>query len=233
MQQTDPATEQPISILPYVLPFALYLLLTQIPLQFPAYYPWLHALCVALVGLATIYLLRGKGLVRIHGNILPGILVGIGGILLWIVLCDLQLEAAIMSYLPDWLQPQPRAAFNPFRDIATPLGQWSFIAARILGMAVLVPFAEEIFWRGFLLRWIISPDWQKIGIGSYSLKSFCWVVLLFTLAHPEWLAAVVYCSLLNLLLYWKRDLWNCIVAHGVSNLILAIYVLATGTWQLW
>lgn len=233
MQQTTTAKEQPVSMLPYILPFALYLLLTQIPLQFPAHYPWLYALCVSLVGLATIYLLRGKGLFQMHRNILPGVLVGVIGIVLWIVLCNLQLEAAIMSYLPDWLQPQPRAAFNPLQDIANPIGRWSFIGFRILGMAVLVPFAEEIFWRGFLLRWIISPNWQKLAIGSYSLKSFCWVVLLFTLAHPEWLAAIVYCSLLNLLLYWKRDLWNCIVAHGVSNLILAIYVLATGTWQLW
>lgn len=233
MQQTAAATQKPISMRPYVIPFALYLLLTQIPLKFPACYPWLYALCVTVVGLATIYLLRGKGLVRYHGNILPGILVGSIGIFLWIVLCNLHLEAAIMSYFPDWMQPTPRAAFNPFQDIANPLGQWSFIATRILGMAVLVPFAEEIFWRGFLLRWVISPNWQQVEIGSYSVKSFCWVVLLFTLAHPEWFAAIVYCALLNLLLYWKRDLWNCIVAHGVSNLILAIYVLATGTWQLW
>ncbi len=232
MQQTAPAST-PLPSLPYIAPFALYLLLTQIPLKFPAHYPWLHGGCVLLVGLVTIGLLRGKGLVRIHGDILPGILCGIVGILLWILLCNLQLEALLMQHLPDWLQPESRAAFNPLAEIASPLGRWSFIAVRILGMAVLVPFAEELFWRGFLLRWIISPDWRQVSIGHYSLKSFVWVVLLFTLAHPEWLAAAVYCSLLNLLLYWKRDLWNCIVAHGVSNLLLAIYVLLTGAWQLW
>lgn len=233
MQQSTSAKEQPASMLPYVLPFALYLLLTQIPMKFPAHYPLLHGVCVGIVGLATIYLLRSKRLFQIHRNILPGVLVGIGGIFLWIVLCNINLEASIMRYLPEWLQPEPRAAFNPFQDIASSLGQWSFIAIRILGMAVLVPVAEEIFWRGFLLRWVISPNWQEVEIGSYSFKSFCWIVALFTLAHPEWFAAIIYCSLLNLLLYWKRDLWNCIVAHGVSNLILAIYVLATGTWQLW
>jgi len=232
MSQTA-TTQKSLASLPYILPFALYLLLTQIPLKFPAHYPWLHGVCVGVVGIATIYLLRGKKLVRFHGNILPGLLFGIGGIVLWIVLCDLQLEAMLMKHLPDWLQPEARAAFNPYQDIASPLGRWSFIAVRILGMAVLVPFAEELFWRGFLLRWIISPNWQQVPLGSYSLKSFVWVVLLFTLAHPEWLAAAVYCSLLNLLLYWKRDIWNCIVAHGVSNLVLAIYVLLTGTWQLW
>lgn len=227
------ASQKSLASLPYILPFALYLLLTQIPPKFPEYYPLLHGSCVVLVGLITIGLIRGKGLIRFHGDILPGILFGIGGIILWIFLYELQLEAMLAKYLPDWLMPEARAAFNPCQDIASTVGRWSFIAIRILGMAVLVPFVEELFWRGFLLRWVISPKWQQVPIGSYSLKSFTWVVLLFTLAHPEWLAAAVWCSLINLLLYWKHDLWNCIVAHGVSNLLLVIYVLLTGTWQLW
>ncbi len=233
MKQTTSTGRRYNPMLPYVLPFALYLLLTQIPLQFPACYPVLYALCVGLVGAATLYLLRGRALFAIHPRVLPGILFGIVGILLWIGLCSLQLEATLTAGLPEWLQPQPRSAFNPFQEIASPVGQWSFIAFRILGIALLVPLVEEIFWRGFLLRWIISPDWQHVAVGRYSFKSFCWVVLLFTLAHPEWFAAAVYCSLLNLLLYWKKDLWNCIVAHSVSNLMLVFYVLATGAWHLW
>jgi hypothetical protein len=59
------------------------------------------------------------------------------------------------------------------------------------------------------------------------------VTLMFTLAHPEWMAAAVYCVLLNLLLSWTRDLWNCVVAHGVSNLVLGVYVLWTDSWELW
>jgi membrane protease YdiL (CAAX protease family) len=59
------------------------------------------------------------------------------------------------------------------------------------------------------------------------------VTILFALAHPEWVAALAYCALLNGLLYWRRNLWDCIVAHAVSNLVLGIYVLATGNWMLW
>jgi hypothetical protein len=47
------------------------------------------------------------------------------------------------------------------------------------------------------------------------------------------LAAAVYAALLNGLMYWRRDLWNCIVAHSVSNLVLAVYILTTGSWSLW
>jgi CAAX prenyl protease-like protein len=219
--------------LPWVLPFFLYLLLTQIPPQFPRHYPLLYALCVLAVGVVTIGLLRGRGLVRCHRQVLAGILFGIAGIALWIFLADLDLERYLFTLLPEGLRPQPRAAFNPFLEIVHPASRWGFVAVRLLGIAVLVPVAEELFWRGFLLRWIIAADWQAVEPGRYSFKSFFWVTLLFTLAHPEWLAAAAYCMLMNLLIYWKKDLWNCIVAHSVSNLCLAIYVLATGTWKLW
>lgn len=222
-----------VSALPYVLPFALYVLLTQIPLQFPDQYPWLYGASVLTVGAVTFRLLYRQGLIRCHSQVMSGVVFGLAGIVLWIFIADLHLEKYLLVYLPAGFQPSPRAAFNPFVEIVSPLGRWSFIAIRLLGIAVLVPLIEELFWRGFLLRWIAAENWQAEALGKFSLKSFLWVTLLFVLAHPEWLAAAVYCMLLNLLIYWKKDLWNCIVAHSVSNLVLAAYVMSTGNWDLW
>lgn len=222
-----------LEIIPFALPFALYVVLSQVSAQFSNHYPLFYTVCVLLTGMATIFLLRGKAIVKMHRNIAPGIIFGSIGIVTWIFLCRLHLEQSIIRFLPDWLHPDNRMSFNPFQAIENPLGQWSFVAARLLGLAVLVPVIEEIFWRGFLLRWIISPEWQDQKIGDFTLKSFLMITLLFTLAHPEWLAAAVYCSLINILLYWKRDLWNCIVAHGTSNLLLGLYILYSQTWELW
>jgi len=218
---------------PFILPFALYLVLVQISSHASSYYPLVYTVGVVMVGAATFYMVYGKGIIKIHSNIGPGIIVGIIGIVAWIFICQLQLEQAVIRFLPEWLQPEGRVSFNPFQSIAHPVGQWGFVVVRLLGLSVLVPLVEEIFWRGFLLRWVISPDWQDQKIGVFTMKSFLWVTFLFTLAHPEWLAAAVYCSLLNILLYWRRDLWNCIVAHGTSNLILGVYVISSGTWELW
>jgi hypothetical protein len=193
----------------------------------------LYAAVVLLVGAITVYLLHGRPVLRPHGAVVPGLAVGLVGIALWIGLCHLRLEQQLTSYLPAWLQPQPRPAFNPFESLADPLARWGFLAMRVLGLAVLVPVVEELFWRGFLHRWLISPDWQQQELGRFTPLSFAGVTVLFALAHPEWLAAAVYCGLLNGLLYWKRDLWNCVVAHGVSNGCLAGYIFCTGTWELW
>jgi uncharacterized protein len=216
----------------YVLPFVLYLAFTQVIAAYPDQYAWLYPAVVLLVGFVTLSLLRGRRLFRPHRDVLAGVIVGLIGIALWIGLCRLNLEQPAGVYFPSWLQPK-RAAFNPFHNIAEPVTRWAFIVARLAGLVILVPVVEELFWRGFLLRWLLSPDWEHEKLGQMSARSFAVVTLLFTLAHPEWIAAAVYCSLLNGLLYWKRDLWNCIVAHGVSNLVLGIYILSMGSWELW
>ncbi|CAN2045202.1 CAAX prenyl protease-related protein [Candidatus Magnetomoraceae bacterium gMMP-1] len=220
-------------MIPYVLPFVLYLVLTQIPSKFINYYAWLYPAVVIMTGSVTIYLLKGRRIIRPHRDIFAGVIFGLAGIALWIGLSHLALEKYILEYLPEWLQPGPRMAFNPFQSIQNPFACWSFIIIRFIGLAALVPIAEELFWRGFLMRWIISPEWEKQKLGQYTFQSFIWVTLLFTLAHPEWLAAAIYCTILNILIYWKHDLWNCIIAHGVSNLTLGIYVLSTANWDLW
>jgi len=220
-------------MIPYIVPFVLYLLFSQVAASYSEFYPWLYIATVIMVSGATIYLLSGRHLFRPHINVVPGIIVGLVGIFIWILLSNSHLDEAVISLLPVWLQPDPRLGFNPFVEIDGPFFRWMFVLVRLLGLALLVPVVEEIFWRGFLLRWVISADWEEQPIGVFTLRSFLWIVMLFTLAHPEWFAASIYCILLNILLYWKKDLWLCIVAHGTSNLVLGIYVLLTGSWVLW
>ncbi len=217
----------------YVAPFVLYLLGTSLASQVPESYPAAYLAVVIVVGAVAWGLLRGRRIIVPHGRVAGAVVAGFVGIALWVVLSELRLEDRVASLLPEWLRPGERRGFNPFKELTHPLAVWGFIAVRLIGLAVLVPVVEELFWRGFLLRWIISPDWEDVPLGKFQVTSFVLVTLLFTLAHPEWLAAACYCMLLNGLLYWKRDLWDCIVAHGVSNLVLGAYVLSTGAWWLW
>ena len=178
-------------------------------------------------------LLRGHRIVVPHWRVGAAVVVGLVGIAVWIGLSELGLEKSITKHFPEWLRPASRTAYNPFEELKQPLAVWGFLGLRLIGLVVLVPLAEELFWRGFLLRRLTSPEWKEVSLGRFSGRSFFLVVLLFTLAHPEWLAAAIYCALLNWLLYWKKDLWSCIVAHGVSNLALGIYILTTDAWWLW
>lgn len=221
-------------IKPYVLPFVAYLVgATIVGALPPEFYALGYSIMVVGVGIATSILLRGKKIIVPHWRILEAIIVGLVGITFWIVLCHLQLETMVTKYLPGWLRPGSRVSYNPFEELSATWEIYTFIVFRMIGLSLLVPVAEEVFWRGFLARWIISEDWEDVKLATFTWGSFWGVVGLFTLAHPEWLAAATYCALLSGLFYWKKDLWSCIVAHSVSNFAMGVYVLTTGTWWLW
>ena len=174
-----------------------------------------------------------RSIMPIHFRIGWGVVFGLVGIIFWIILSHLHLERLLTSGLPAWLQVGERVSFNPLMEMNSPLTLSLFLIVRFVGIAALVPLVEELFWRCFLLRWTIDPEWQQIPLGTFTWPSCLTVTALFTLAHPEWFAAASYCLLINGLLYWKKDLWLCVVAHGVSNFALAVYVLITGHWFLW
>lgn len=217
----------------HVIPFVLYLFGTSFLARFgDEWYPLLYGGLVLGMLVYLAWLLVGKSILRPHWRVLPAVVVGLVGIVLWVSLASLHVEEWLAQWLPIWLRPEARVAYNPLEHLSG-VREWAFITVRLLGIAVVVPIAEELFWRGFLLRWLIDPEWERVPLGEFTLSSCLTVTLMFTLAHPEWLAAAVYCLLINVLLYWKKDLWLCVVAHAVSNFALAMYVLATGAWWLW
>jgi CAAX protease family protein len=217
----------------FIVPFCLYLCGTAAISFWPDDFPLGYLAVVLSVGWITWLLFRGRNIVVPHARIGAGVAVGILGIAAWVGLSELRLEQHLAAHLPSWMRPQPRVGYNPHEHLSGSLAYWGFIAVRFVGLVIIVPIVEEVFWRGFLARWIKAPNWEQVPLGDFSAKSFLMVVLLFALAHPEWLAAACYCAMLNGLLIWKRDLWNCIVAHAVSNFLLGVYILKTEAWWLW
>ncbi|MBI5409906.1 MAG: CAAX prenyl protease-related protein [Nitrospirae bacterium] len=104
---------------------------------------------------------------------------------------------------------------------------------RILGASVVVPVMEELFWRSFVIRWIDDHDFMKAPVGAFSLRSFVITVLLFGSEHDLWLAGIAAGILYNVLLYYRKSIFLCIISHGVTNFILGIYVLYSGRWMFW
>ena len=110
-----------------------------------------------------------------------------------------------------------------------------FLTIRMLTTAGLVPVLEELFWRGWLMRWLIdSRDFQKVPLGTYSTMAFWVVAVLFASEHgPYWevglLAGIVY----NWWLVRTRSLADCILAHAVTNAALGFYVITAGAYQYW
>lgn len=112
---------------------------------------------------------------------------------------------------------------------------WINVIVRFVRLTIVVPLVEEIFWRGFLLRYLINEDFTKVPIGAFSWLSFAVVTVGFTFEHsrPDWPAAALAGMLYNVVAYRTRSLSACVLAHGITNFLLGLYVLKTGQLGFW
>jgi hypothetical protein len=122
--------------------------------------------------------------------------------------------------------------FDPFLNENTAIRN-VLIFFRFFGAALVVPIMEELFWRSFLLRYIINSDFMSVRVGTYTLFSFLVGSGLFGLEHTLVLAGIMAGIAYSLLLYWTKSIYQCVLSHAVTNFVLGIYVLQTGYWQFW
>ena len=109
-----------------------------------------------------------------------------------------------------------------------------FLAVRVLGTSILVPIVEELFWRGWLMRWLIDQNFLTVRIGTYAPSAFWIVALLFASEHGSfWEVGLAAGIIYNWWVIRTKNLADCMLAHLVTNAILAAYVIAAGQWQYW
>jgi hypothetical protein len=141
-----------------------------------------------------------------------------------------------------WISPQqflgftPRlSGFNPDIFSNQPSLYWSTVMFRFLRLVVVVPFVEEIFWRGFLLRYLIDDNFERVALGTFSWVSFSIVTLGFAFSHStaDWPVALVTGVVYNGVAYRTKSLSSCVLTHAVTNLLLGLWIMKTQQWGFW
>lgn len=215
--------------LAYVAPFAAYIAMMGLEhaLSLPA--EWLYPLRLLVVSAVLLTISRPYLSLRVSQS-WASIGVGIAVFLIWIG--------------PDWvfgpgyrhhwifensLTGSAKTSVTPYLQLST-----AFIAIRILGSTVLVPIFEELFWRGWMMRWLIHKEFLKVPLGYYSASAFWLVAVLFASEHgPYWEVGLAAGIIYNWWLVRTRTLGDCILAHAVTNGLLGIYVVSARQWQYW
>jgi exosortase E/protease (VPEID-CTERM system) len=131
---------------------------------------------------------------------------------------------------------------DPARDQTTALGVWlaalpaplflAWVALRALGAIVLVPVAEELAFRGYLHRALISRHFERVAPGQFSWLALIGSSVLFGLLHQRWLAAALAGAVYALLMYRTNRLPDPVAAHMASNATIVAWAVALQQWSL-
>jgi CAAX prenyl protease-like protein len=213
---------------PYIVPFGVFLALIGLGLVWPL--PALQDQVARLAVMAVVLFWIARPALDFHvrqwgGSLLVGALIFV----LWIA--------------PDLLFPAYRHSFwFDNRLLGTAQSTLSEAARhdvpvlflRSLRAIVVVPIIEELFWRGWLMRWLIDANFERVPLGAYSAFSFWGVALLFASEHgPYWDVGLIAGILFNLWMIRTKSLGDLILAHAVANACLSAYVIAAGKWEYW
>ena len=115
-----------------------------------------------------------------------------------------------------------------------PMTVWTclWLLARVVGSVVTVPLAEEVAFRGFFTRRLISADFDTVPSGLYTWTYFAVSSVAFGVLHDRWLEGTM-AGMLYAMAYCRRgSLCDAVAAHATTNALLSADALISGNWSL-
>jgi CAAX prenyl protease-like protein len=206
-------------VLPFVAPFFVFAVFLFIESWWPDQHYLLYVPKTLCVGAVILFFWRSLPSLVPKSPVMS-VLVGIVGVVLWV-----GLDPWLVHY------DQPLVGRNPF-ELYPASEAWALFAVRLFGISVVVPILEELFWRGFLMRWLIKEDFTSVPLGTYTPVSFFVTTAFFAAEHgPEWPLGAIVGLLYGGWFLRTKSLGSVMLAHGVTNFLLAIYCLVANDWH--
>jgi len=213
-----------------LLPLAVLITISLFTKALTADFDWLYPVPVLIVSL-TLFYFRDYFRIFLSRPSFFSVVMGILVFIIWIYL----------------IPADANQSYNFFKQIQNiPTGSaltWIFF--RIYGASVIVPIAEELAFRGFMLQ-SLERFFTRIltnqAVCKYPLKNMTLISiilsltltsLLFGVLHSNFLAGSLAGFAYGLVYLKKRSIMDAIVAHAVTNALLAIDVIYYGNWSYW
>lgn len=113
-------------------------------------------------------------------------------------------------------------------------GRMAWLVIRTAAAVTTVPIAEELAFRGFLIRRVISSNFESLDPRRYTIVAVLVSSLAFGAMHgPRWIAGAL-AGLIYAIAYLRRGrIGDAVIAHAVTNALLALVVVSMRKWYLW
>jgi CAAX prenyl protease-like protein len=110
----------------------------------------------------------------------------------------------------------------------------SWLVFRTAAAVITVPIAEELAFRGFLIRRISSADFESLDPRYYTYVAVLVSSVAFGLLHGDrWLAGTLAGVIYAVAFLRRGRIGDAVAAHATTNALLAVFVLVAGKWDLW
>lgn len=242
----------------HVAPFAVWVAVIFLLQAFEAcgscprgWHPWSYAAKSAACAALFLWLRPWRAYAPLKVSNLPlALLAGVGVAAVW-VLPETpwvgRLAPAFQTFYNRWLIMPPGAFpdyFSPLCFPELPAGHrslafspeeagWGLTLAKLAGSAVVIAVIEEFFFRGFFYRWLRKGAFWTVPLTAFDAQAFWTVVAVFGLEHDRWFAGMLAGAVYGWLAVRTGDVWAAAVAHGVTNLLLGVYVIVSRQYGFW
>ena len=123
--------------------------------------------------------------------------------------------------------PSGLAALSP-----APRGAW--IGCRLIAAVVTVPLAEELAYRGYLLRRLTTAHFESAPFSAARWPALAVSALAFGIVHGRfWIAGTVAGLAYGAVAMRTNKLGEAVAAHATTNALIAAQVLLFRHWWLW
>ena len=181
-------------------------------------FAWLYPIHIVIASL-VLYCFRKPFRLFVTRPSTLSIAIGVLVFILWIVL------------IPE--NQEQSAHFVGELDTAPLWLSLLWLLFRVVGATVIVPIAEEFAFRGYIQPHLESFFEQKGFKSASVIASLGIAALLFGYVHSNMLAGSVAGLFFGLAYLQRRQLMDAVIAHAVTNALLAGYVMGFGYWSYW
>jgi exosortase E/protease (VPEID-CTERM system) len=134
----------------------------------------------------------------------------------------------------DFFQPGTNKSMPTALAAASPFARNAWLGCRTVAAIVTVPVAEELAFRGFLYRRLLSEDFESIPFHRLSWFALIITSVGFGLMHGKrWFIGTLAGACYSAVLVRRGRIVDAVAAHATTNALIAIDVLAFNRWQLW
>lgn len=203
----------------FIAPMAAYLAALMAAGVFLAGFNWLYPL-TATIGLAILYYSRAMILSQFTDGIgFSGFAMGIAVFILWVYVVP--------------TDPEGDAEFVESLFSVPTVVVLGWIVMRTIGSSIVVPVVEELAFRAGLP--ILVRGWLAPFIGRQGAAVIAFVAssMAFGVLHADLLAGTLAGACYGLLTLRTGRVGDAIVAHAVTNFLIALTAVGAGRWSLW